>query len=145
MRTPYDAALRALDREMDELKALVAAATDELDRVQTLHEALDAQIARERQWGQGEWSLFAEAYLVRARAERTRLSQLRQDAEVELTLLRRKAAQQYASIRAVGGAADQFRADADAAFARAERVLLDDTTATRFVQRRRAQRRAELS
>lgn len=142
MRTPYDAALRALDRDMDALKALVADATARLDGMQTLHEALTTQIARETELSAVEWQLHADAYLTRAREERRRIETLRHDAEVELTMLRRKAAQQYASIRAVGNAADNFRAEAERALQNTEQAMLDDLTAARFVRRAREQRRA---
>lgn len=142
MRTPYDAALRALDRDMDALKALIADATARLDGMQTLHEALTSQIARETELSATEWQFHADAYLARAREERRRLEALRHEAEVELTMLRRKAAQQYASIRAVGNAADTFRAEAERKLQSAEQAMLDDLTAARFVRRSREMRRA---
>lgn len=142
MRTPYDAALRALDRDMDALKGLIADATARLEEMQSLHEALGSQILRERALSAMDWQLYAEAYLDRARAERRRLEQLRHDAEVELTMLRRQAAQQYASMKAIGNAADQYRADAERALQTAEQAMLDDLTAARFVRRARDLRRS---
>ncbi len=142
MRTPYDAALRALDRDMDSLKALVADATERLDGMQTLHEALTTQIARETELSAVEWQLHADAYLMRAREERRLLETRRHEAEVELTMLRRKAAQHYASMRAVGNAAENFRAEAERALQNAEQAMLDDLTAARFVRRARELRRA---
>ncbi|WP_422058422.1 hypothetical protein [Sphingomonas sp.] len=142
MRTPYDAALRALDRDMDALKGLIADATARLEEMQSLHEALGSEILRERALSAMDWQLYAEAYLDRARAERRRLEQLRHDAEVELTMLRRQAAQQYASMKAIGNAADQYRADAERALQTAEQAMLDDLTAARFVRRARDLRRS---
>ena len=142
MRTPYDAALRALDRDMDALKGLIVDATARLEEMQSLHEALGIQILRERELSAMDWQLYAEAYLERARAERRRLEQLRHDAEVELTLLRRQAAQQYASMKAIGNAADQYRADAERVAQTAEQAMLDDLTAARFVRRARDLRRS---
>ena len=141
MRTPYDAALRALDRDMDALKGLIADATTRLEEMQSLHEALGSQILRERELSAMDWQLYAEAYLNRARAERRRLEQLRHDAEVELTMLRRQAAQQYASMKAIGNAADEYRAEAERAAQMAEQAMLDDLTAARFVRRARDLRR----
>ena len=141
MRTPYDAALRALDRDMDALKTLIVDATIRLDEMQSLHEALSAKIVRERELSAMDWQLYAESYLDRARAERRRLEQLRHDAEVELTLLRRQAAQQYASMKAIGNAADQYRAEAERVAQTAEQAMLDDLTAARFVRRARDLRR----
>lgn len=141
MRTPYDAALRALDRDMDALKGLIADATTRLEEMQSLHEALGSQILRERELSAMDWQLYAEAYLNRARAERRRLEQLRRDAEIELTMLRRQAAQQYASMKAIGNAADEYRAEAERAAQMAEQAMLDDLTAARFVRRARDLRR----
>ena len=142
MRTPYDATLRALDRDMDALKGLIADATARLEEMQSLHEALGAKILRERELSAMDWQLYAEAYLDRARSERRRLEQLRHDAEVELTLLRRQAAQQYASMKAIGNAADEYRAEAERVAQTAEQAMLDDLTAARFVRRARDLRRS---
>lgn len=142
MRTPYDAALRALDRDMDALKGLIADATVRLDEMATLHDALGVQMVRERELSALDWRLYADAYLERARGERERLKQLRHDAEVELTLLRRKAAQHYASMKAIGNAADQYKAEAERAIQTAEQAMLDDLTAARFVRRAREFRRS---
>lgn len=142
MRTPYDAALRALDRDMDALKGLIADATTRLEEMQSLHEALGSQILRERELSAMDWQLYAEAYLNRARAERRRLEQLRHDAEIELTMLRRQAAQQYASMKAIGNAADEYRAEAERVAQMAEQAMLDDLTAARFVRRARDLRRS---
>jgi phage shock protein A len=89
-----------------------------------------------------DWQLYAESYLDRARAERRRLEQLRHDAEVELTMLRRQAAQQYASMKAIGNAADQYKAEAERVAQTAEQAMLDDLTAARFVRRAREMRRS---
>lgn len=142
MRTPYDAALRALDRDMDALKGLIADATARLEEMQSLHEALGIQMLRERELSAMDWQLYAEAYLNRARAERRRLEQLRHDAEIELTMLRRQAAQQYASMKAIGNAADAYRAEAERVAQTAEQAMLDDLTAARFVRRARDLRRS---
>ncbi|MBA4761515.1 hypothetical protein [Sphingomonas sp.] len=142
MRTPYDAALRALDRDMDALKGLIADATARLEEMQSLHEALGTQILRERALSAMDWQLYAEAYLDRARAERRQLEQLRHDAEIELTMLRRQAAQQYASMKAIGNAADAYRAEAERVAQTAEQAMLDDLTAARFVRRARDLRRS---
>lgn len=141
MRTPYDAALRALDRDMDALKGLIADATARLEEMATLHDALSTQIVRERQLSTMDWQLYGDAYLERARTERRQLEQLRHAAEVELAMLRRQAAQQYASMKAIGNAADQYKAEAERALQAAEQAMLDDLTASRFVRRAREARR----
>ncbi|MBW4330440.1 hypothetical protein KY084_06075 [Stakelama sp. CBK3Z-3] len=146
MKTPYDAALRALEHEMDALKRVIGAATQRLDEMQSLHEALEGQIVHEQKLATLDHMLFADAYLARARNERAMLNEQRCAAEAELAELRDKAAEQYASIRAVGNAADRYREEAERARDRAEQQLVDDVVAARFVRSmRHARDRKRLS
>tara|TARA_B100000678_G_scaffold198899_1_gene167071 strand:- start:63 stop:500 length:438 start_codon:yes stop_codon:yes gene_type:complete len=134
MKTPYDAALRALDQEMDALRRVIGAATQRLDDMRQLHESLENQIVHEQRLAAVDSLLFADAYLERARGERAKLARATAEAENELASLRVKATEQYASIRAVGEAADRYREDAERARDRAEQQLVDDVVAARFVR-----------
>ena len=141
MQTPFDAALRALDRDMDRLQSRIDAASAELNSMRTLHEAIAAAVVAEERVSAGEWQLFADTYLAGARAERARLQQLRSAAEVELTLVRRAAAERFAKLQAVGSAAEHYRSQAEQVFASAEQQMIDDVSAARFARMARARRR----
>jgi len=137
MQTPYDAALRALDREMDALTQVIAASSARLDEARVLHHALTGRIAEEARLAARDSLLIGDPYLVRARGERARRGAEAETAAVELDLLRQRAARQYAAIRAVESAADQFRTDARQADDRQQQAMVDDIAAARFARLRR--------
>lgn len=140
MQTPYDAALRALDREMDALTQLIAASASRLEEARVLHNALVEKIAAETRLAAGDRLLIADPYLARARGDRERCASDARAATVELAQLRQRAARQYATIRAVETVADQFRTDVQRTEDRQQQALVDDRTAVRFVRLRRAKR-----
>lgn len=137
MQTPYDAALRALDREMDALIQVIAASSARLGEARMLHHALIDKIVDEARLAAADSRLVGDAYLVRARGERERRGAEAETAAVELDLLRQRAARQYAAIRAVESAADQFRADVRQADDRQQQAMVDDIAAARFARLRR--------
>lgn len=141
MRTPFDAALRALEREMDALRADIARGADRLHESERLHDALTAHVSEESAIACAHGAVSGP-YLVRMRDERSASATRHHEAEIVLALLRRRAAQQYASIMAVEGAAESYRHDAEQALARTEQALIDDAFAARFVRRMRDLRRA---
>ncbi|WP_242184376.1 hypothetical protein [Sphingomonas sp. CARO-RG-8B-R24-01] len=143
MQTPYDAALRALDREMDALTQVIAASSSRLAEARLLHLALSEKIAAEARLAAGNCLLLSDSYLARARDERERRAAEADAAEVELDLLRHRAARQYATIRAVESAADVFRNEVRLAEDREQQALVDDMSAARFVRLHSAKRPQE--
>lgn len=140
MQTPYDAALRALDREMDALTQLIAASASRLEEARALHHALVEKIAAETRLAADDRLLIADPYLARARGDRAARAAEADAAAIELDRLRQRAARQYATIRAVETVADQFRTEAQRSEDRQHQALVDDMTAVRFVRSRKAKR-----
>jgi hypothetical protein len=140
MQTPYDAALRALDREMDALTQVIAASSAQLAEARMLHHALIDKIADEVRLVAADSQLIGDLYFVRARGERERRATEVEHVASELDQLRQRAARQYAAIRAVESAADQFRTDAHQAEDRQQQAMVDDIAAARFARLRRLQR-----
>ncbi|GGO96912.1 hypothetical protein [Stakelama pacifica] len=134
MKTPYDAALRALDQEMDELKRVIRDAMERLTTIEAERKAIGKRIVEEQQLSTENHILFADAYLARARQQRASLDDAQRTAEQELSVLREKAAEQFASMRAIGNAADQYRQNVERERERAEQQLVDDVVAARFVR-----------
>ena len=140
MQTPYDAALRALDREMDVLTQVIAASSARLGEARMLHHALTDRIADEARLATADSGLIGDAYFVRARGERDQRAADAESAAIELDLLRHRAARHYAAIRAVESAAYQFRTEARQADDRQQQAMVDDIAAARFARLRRLQR-----
>jgi hypothetical protein len=139
MQTPYDAALRALDREMDALTQLIASSSSRLEEARTLHHALTDKIAAETRIVAGDVRLVADGYLAHARGSRDACAAEAEMAGIELDLLRHRAARHYATMRAVDTAAAQFRSEAQQVEDCRQQALVDDLAAARFARMRRLQ------
>lgn len=143
MRTPYDSALRALGREVDEIGAAVRAAADRLAEAEARRRKIMGDIARESHMAATLQSAFpAHAYLRRAGAERDALTLLCEEADAALDALRDQARESYGSLRVMEGAAERFRHDADRGLASAEQARIDDIAGARFARTPRSVRRA---
>lgn len=142
MKTPYDTALRALQREVDDLRVSIGAAADRLMQVETLRQAMSDAIRAEAALAASDWTLSPEAYLILAHAERDRLAAERRQADARLEALRRQAMDSYGSLRAMEEAASVYRADTARAAATVEQAAVDDFASARFVRAMRDARRA---
>ena len=141
MRTPFDAALRALQIEMDELVAAIADTARRRAEAERRHAALVRLVTHERGLSASEWTLPQTIWLDRSRIEIDTLIH-RQDAiDIELSALREQAIEQQASLRALEEAAARWIEEAARARDRAEQVQLDDLVAARMVAHGRAARR----
>ncbi|MFV0623239.1 hypothetical protein ACBY01_04395 [Sphingomonas sp. ac-8] len=134
MKTPYDTALRARQREVDDLRTSIGTATQRLAEADAGRLAITEAMVRESRIAAGDWTLSAMPYLARARAERERLAELRRLADAELEALRHQAIESYGSLRALEGAADGFREQADRAAAGVEQASVDDFAGARFAR-----------
>lgn len=142
MKTPYDTALRALQREVDDLRASIGEAAERLMEIETLRQAMSDAIRHESALAAVDRNFSPEAYLARARAERDRLRAEERAADARLDALRRQAMESYGSLRAMEGAADVFRQEAFRAAATAEQAGIDDFSGARFARALRHARRA---
>ena len=142
MKTPYDTALRALQREVDELRTSLGSANHRLADLEARRQSVCDAMVRESALGAGDWTFSSAPYLARARAERERLSEARRIADAELEALRAQAMETYGSVRAIEGAANIFREEANRAAAGAEQAGVDDFAGARFARGLHMARRA---
>jgi len=141
MRTPYDAALRARQREVDELRTAIGEAAQRLAEVEARHQNVADAMVRECQLAAGDWTFSPAPYLARARAERERLAKAKQDADAQFEALRHQAIESFGSLRAMEGAADLFRQEAGRTAAAAEQASVDDFAGARFARKLQLARR----
>ncbi|SEI77749.1 flagellar export protein FliJ [Sphingomonas sp. OV641] len=145
MKTPYDPALRVLQREMDDMRASIGVAADQLAQLERHRAAITASIGSEQMLASSDWSMPATAYFSRARAERKRLAHDAAAASTRLAALRDKAVESYGSLRAVETAADDYRENATRALANADQARIDDFASARIARQLRHARRPHLS
>ena len=142
MRTPYDTALRARKREVDDLRAAIGGATRKLVEADASAQALSDALVREKQIAADNLVFSPVAYLLRARAEATRLHEMRRAAGAELDSLRHQAIESYGSLRALEGAAEGFREQASRDAASIEQTSVDDFAGARFARELQRARQA---
>lgn len=145
MKTPYDTALRARRRDVDDLRTAIGGAAQRLHEAELQRQAVCDAMARESRLAAGDWTFSPAPYLTRARAERERLGEQRRLADAELETLRHRARESYGSLRALEGAADTYRAQADRDAASAEQAGVDDIAGARFARALHLARRARNS
>jgi hypothetical protein len=140
--TPFDTALRVQRREVDTMKVSISV---EIETIATLSHQTQAHEIRMRE----ERALAAtipvasDAWRLRMKAERARLDQQAQLANLRLTSLRAQAVEAYGTMRAIEGAADRFKDEAERVAAGAEQAMIDDIAASKLViARRNAERGA---
>lgn len=140
--TPFDTALRVQRREVDTVKVSISV---EIETISTLNHQTRAHEIRMRE----ERALAAtvpvasDAWTLRMKAERARLDRQSQLAHGRLTHLRAQAVEAYGTMRAIEGAADRFKDEAERAAAGAEQAMIDDIAAAKLVvARRNAERSA---
>lgn len=134
MKTPYDTALRARQREVDDLRSAIGGAAQRLADVDSRRDAVGQAMARESRLAAGDWTISAMPYLIRQRAERERLAEARRAADAELETLRHQAVESYGSLRALEGAAADYREIAGRAAAGVEQASVDDFAGARFAR-----------
>lgn len=141
MKTPYDPALRVLQREMDDMRTSIGAASDQLAQIERRRATIAEAMGAEQSLASGDWMMPATAYFTRARAERTRLAKDAADASTRLAALRNKAVESYGSLRAVEVAADDYRTQAERTLANADQARIDDFASARVARQLRQARR----
>jgi len=138
--TPFDTALRVKRREVDAVKVSISV---EIETITTLDQQTLAHEIRMRE----ERALAltvpvaSDAWRLRMKAERARLDQQAQLANVRLTTLRAQAVEVYGTMRAIEGAAGRFKDEAERVAAGAEQAMIDDIAAAKLVIARRAAER----
>ncbi|HEX8484293.1 hypothetical protein [Sphingomonas sp.] len=142
MTTPYDTALRIAERRLDQLRARIGQAVDDLQRTEAAHSNNDAVLARESMVAAGDPRLTSDSFFRQTRERRERLAAERVQAQDRLEELRLKAIEQYGSRTAVETAAAGYRADAERSAAAADQSAIDDLIGALAARRARTQRRS---
>jgi len=145
MRTPFDTALRALRRDVDDLRTAIGEVNAGLTQVETRLAAARASIRTERALAARDWTLSLEAYLESARAGEEGLLAEQHTLDERLTTLREQAIERYGSLRAMEEAVAVYRAEAERMAATGEQAAVDDFAAARFIRAKRHARRAGTS
>ncbi|WP_404367640.1 hypothetical protein AB5I39_13200 [Sphingomonas sp. MMS24-J45] len=145
MNTPFDAALRLRQREMDAMRVSIAVQVNQLMVIEETRENVDRSVRRETEIAASNWGSSAHAFMARMRAQRERLVRERATVNARLTALREQATEAYGALRAIEGAAARFREEADRAAATAEQNRADDFSAARYSRAQDMIRRARLT
>lgn len=141
--TPFDTALRVQRREVDAVRVAITAAVELSDTASAATTHHDVQLQQERATlaAAAAWLPSTDAWTARMKIERLRLVEQQKIAEARLSGLRAQAAEVYGKMRAIEGAADRFRTEAERAAEAAEQAGIDDIAAARFLKTLREQRR----
>lgn len=142
MKTPYDTAQRAMQRGVDDLRTAIGAAAHRVAETEAQRGALAEAIVREAMVAAGDWTLPRGAWAEHVRRRRAALAEQQRAADAELDGLRGQAIELYGSLRAVEGAAERYRAEADRAAAAAEQAAGDDVAGARAARDLHRSRRA---
>ena len=132
MITPFDATLRLRQREIDAMRLSISVQVTQLMVIEETRDTIDRSVRRETEIAATRWDSCAHAFMARMRTQRERLSQERATVDARLTGLRVQVAEAYGALRAIEGAAERYRAEADRAAATAEQGRVDDFSAARF-------------
>ena len=141
MKTPFDSATRALQREIDDMRTAIGDATRTLVQIEEKNEELGATIKREADVAAADWRMPSHNYHAHARGQRQLLAGIQRTAEQRLDVLRDQAIESYGSLNALEGAADRFREDFARAVASAEQSAVDDFAGARFARKLRSARK----
>ena len=143
MKTPYDAALRVQQREIDEMSAAISTHSGVLSEVERARDRVSMSMTREADLAAGDLAVCSHAYLQRMRGERRQLATRQRLLKARLDELRDMAVDAYGTFRAIETAASGYRQDAERVIANAEQAGIDDFAAMSFIKARRAVRRED--
>lgn len=139
--TPFDTALRIHRREVDTVKVAIGAEVERIATIDTRTRAHDAQMREERALAYG-MPFSSDAWNARMKADRVRLQEAGRVAEIRLGQLRTQAIEAFGTMRAIEGAAERYRDEAERVAAVAEQGAIDDIAAARFLLARRKEKGA---
>ncbi|WP_395328412.1 hypothetical protein WBP06_13030 [Novosphingobium sp. BL-8H] len=140
MQTPYDAALRVQQREIDEMSVAINREAGVLAAVEQAQADAGAALRREADLAGADLGYSAHGYFARLRAERRQLTGLQAELSARLETLRAEAVEAFGTFRTIESAADAFRQEAERAQANAEQAGIDDLAALAFIKAQRAKR-----
>ncbi|MEE4452372.1 hypothetical protein [Novosphingobium resinovorum] len=138
MKTPYDAALRVRQRELDEVSSAIRAEAGALGAVEQERMRVATALAREADLAASDLALASPGWQRRMRGERQALSARETELQARLDALREVAVDAYGVLRGIENAADDYRAEAQRSEAAAEQSATDDISAAAFLRTLRA-------
>lgn len=134
MKTPYDAALRLRQREIDDMRVSINVEVNTMIVLDSQCAAIDHDVRAEREVASRDHAFSAHAFAARMYAQRDALNRERDASDMRLSALRDQAVEAYGSLNAIAAAADRHRDDAIRTVAIAEQAQLDDFSAARFTR-----------
>lgn len=140
MKTPYDAALRVRQRELDEVSSAIRSEAGALGAVESERAQVSAALRREADLAAADLTLVSPGWQRRMRGERQALSTRQVELEARIDALRTVATDAYSVLRGIENAAGDYRAEAARSEAAAEQSASDDLSAATFLRTLRAQR-----
>ncbi|TCM17707.1 hypothetical protein EDF56_10549 [Novosphingobium sp. PhB165] len=144
MKTPYDAALRVQQREIDEMSVAISREAGVLAAVEQAQAEASAAVRREADLAGTDMSeglgIPSHGYFARKRDERRQLTSLQAELSTRLETLRSEAVEAFGTFRTIESAADAFRQEAERVQASAEQAGIDDLAAVAFLKAQRAMR-----
>lgn len=141
MKTPYDAALRMRQRELDDVSTAIRAEAGALGELERERARVQAALWSEAELAAGDHALTSLAWQGRMRGQRRDLGVLQAQSQERVERLRDAAVDAYGTLRGIETAADDYRRDAVRLAAAAEQASSDDLSAAAFLKTLRAVRR----
>jgi len=141
MKTPYDAALRLRQREIDEMRIAIGAEVGHMLGLEQHRDGIDASLGVEREIAVSHFGFSSDAFAARMRAERAAVCRDHAARNDRLMALRARAIDAYGSHGAITAAADRHRDEARRAASIVEQNQSDDFSAARFARTSSAARR----
>lgn len=134
MKTPFDAALRLRQREIDELRVSIGVEVGQILVLEQRRDAIDAAIRAEREIASLNNGFSAEAFAARMYAQREAVCNDRDARDARLIGLRAEALAAYGALGAIAAAVDRHRDAILRAENIAEQSQVDDFSAARFTR-----------
>ncbi|MFM9977355.1 MAG: hypothetical protein ACKVOP_04830 [Sphingomonadaceae bacterium] len=141
MNTPFDAALRLRQRDIDDLRRAIRHELDGIAALDAECAAIDVAVRAEREIASRNHGISADAFAARMGLQRERLCLERAGAETRLAALRDAAVEAFGTLGAMTAAADRFREARQRVERLAEQSQIDDFSAARFTRAVAAARR----
>ncbi|HUD31184.1 MAG TPA: hypothetical protein VMQ93_20140 [Novosphingobium sp.] len=137
MKTPYDAALRVRQRELDEIGMAIRTEALALDELENAGRRAKAMLLNEERLAATELALSSPGWLAHMRRQGQQLGVRRAETHARIDRLRACAADALGTARGIQMAADHYRGEAARAEAAAEQAASDDLGAVAFLKARR--------
>lgn len=140
MKTPYDAALRVRQRELDEVSSLIRSEAGALGAVEQERVRVASALRAEADLAANDFTLASPGWQRRMQGERLALTVRQAELQGRLDSLRDLAVDAYGVLRGIENAADDYRSETARSEAAAEQSASDDLSAAAFLRTLRQQR-----